>query len=88
MQYEWQGIGLEITFDGGKSVFLQGDEGSTMHDELEACETGEQADALMSEYLVLLEADDCWQAEIDKILRSWGIDREPDEIDEADGNTK
>ena len=71
MQYNWQGIGLEITFDGGKSVFLQGEEGSTLHDELEACETGEQADALMSEYSVLLEAADCWEAEPEDNLYPW-----------------
>jgi len=76
MQYDWQGIGLEITFDGGKSVFLQGEEGSTMHDQLEACETGEQADALMSEYSVLLEADDCWEAEPEDNLYPWEVEDE------------
>ena len=55
--YEWQGIGLKIVFPSGEDVFVQGEEGSALHDQLEACETDEQVEAILSEYSVLLEGN-------------------------------
>jgi hypothetical protein len=54
--YEWVGIGLLITdFETGRDVFLQGEEGSDLHDDLEDCETEELVQAILSEYSVLFE---------------------------------
>ena len=55
--YEWQGIGLKIVFPCGGDVFIQGEEGSELHDQLEACENDEQVEAILSEYSVLLEGN-------------------------------
>jgi len=55
-EYDWVGIGLLITdIATGKDVFIHGEEGSAIHDELEGCETEEQVQFLLSEYSVLFE---------------------------------
>ena len=53
--YEWLGYGLTITAPCGKDIFLQGDEASQLHDELEACETDEQLQDMLGEYDVLFD---------------------------------
>ena len=47
--YDWLGHGLEISTPTG-SLFLQGDEASALYDELEACSTAEQVEAILCEY--------------------------------------
>lgn len=47
--YEWQKFGLLITTPLG-TCWLQGDEAGNLYDELEACETDEQVQLLLSEY--------------------------------------
>jgi hypothetical protein len=55
-EYEWVKNGLLITdIATGQDVFLQGEEGSDLHNKLEDCETEEQVQFLLSEYSVLFE---------------------------------
>ena len=55
-EYEWVGIGLLITdIATGQDVFIQGEDGSELHDELWGCETDEQVQVILSEYSVLFE---------------------------------
>jgi len=57
-EYEWVGIGLLITdIATGQDVFIQGEDGSELHDELEDCETDEQVQFILSEYSVLFEIE-------------------------------
>ena len=54
--YEWVGIGLLITdFETGRDVFIQGEEGSDLHDDLEDLETEELVQLLLSDYSVLFD---------------------------------
>lgn len=53
--YEWLGYGLVIYSPDGKEIFLQGDEASQLHDELEACSSSDEFQNRLSEYSVLLE---------------------------------
>ena len=53
--YEWLGYGLVISSPDGKEIFLQGEEASQLHDELEACESDDVLQNALSEYSVLLE---------------------------------
>ena len=53
--YNWQGYGLTLQFPNGKDAFLQGEEASELHDQLESCETKEQVEMIISEYEVLVE---------------------------------
>ena len=55
--YDWLGYGLLLKFDNG-TVFMQGDEASELHDQLEACGTGEEIDLLLSEYADLAEEEE------------------------------
>ena len=50
MDYEYDGIGLTITFDNGTTAYLQGEDGATVYDALEACETDEQVEMILSDY--------------------------------------
>jgi hypothetical protein len=59
--YEWLGYGLEITGPEG-SCFMQGDEASQLHDELEAIEDDETLQIVLGEYSVVMEGDDDDQA--------------------------
>ena len=52
--YEWLGYGLVLKLGGGE-VFLQGEEASELHDQLEACGTEAELEALLGEYEVLCE---------------------------------
>jgi len=54
--YDWLGYGLLLTFDHG-TVFMQGDEASELHDQLEACESQEQIDLLIGDYAELVEEE-------------------------------
>lgn len=54
MDYDWLGYGLLLKFAHG-TVFLQGDEASELHDQLEACTTDEQLGLLMGDYAELAE---------------------------------
>lgn len=54
--YEWLGYGLEITGPEG-SVFLQGDEADTLHDELEAIEDDEVLQSVLSQYSTVMGDD-------------------------------
>lgn len=56
MDYDWLGYGLLLKFDNG-TVFLQGDEASELHDQLEACTTEEQLELVMGEYAELAEEE-------------------------------
>jgi hypothetical protein len=56
MDYDWLGYGLRITWDGG-DLFMQGEEASELHDQLEACETQEEVDLILSEYADVIEED-------------------------------
>ena len=56
-EYEWLGYGLEITGPEG-SCFLQGDEASELHDQLEAITDDETLQAVLSEYSVVMGDDD------------------------------
>lgn len=60
--YEWLGYGIRLTFNGGPSAFLQGDEANALHDALEGCQTENEVEAMISEYSVLIEEDD-WEEE-------------------------
>ena len=54
--YEWVGIGLLNTdFETGRDVFIQGEEGSDLHDDLEDLETEELVQLLLSDYSVLFD---------------------------------
>lgn len=53
--YDWLGYGLTITSPCGKEFFLQGDEASELYDQLEACTTDKQTQAILSQYEVLCE---------------------------------
>lgn len=53
--YDWLGYGLLLIAPCGQTVFLQGEEASQLHDELEACESAEVLQYALSEYSVLLE---------------------------------
>jgi hypothetical protein len=57
MDYDWLGHGLLLKFDHG-TVFLQGDEASELHDQLEACEDEEQIGLILGDYSDLVESDD------------------------------
>jgi hypothetical protein len=50
MNYDYDGIGLTITFDDGRTAYLQGDEGGDLFDVLEACKTDEQVEMILSDY--------------------------------------
>ena len=54
-EYDWLGYGLTITAPCGKDFFLQGEEASALHDELEACSTDQEVQDILSQYDVLLE---------------------------------
>ena len=54
--YEWLGYGLEISGPEG-SCFLQGDEASQLHDELEAIEDDETLQLVLSEYVAVMGDD-------------------------------
>ena len=56
MDYDWLGYGLLLKFDHG-TVFLQGDEASELHDQLEACEDEEQIGLILGDYSDLVEED-------------------------------
>lgn len=47
--YEWLGYGLEITTPAG-TCFLQGEEADELHDRLEAIESAEVLEAVLSDY--------------------------------------
>lgn len=47
--YEWDGIGLTITTPAG-TVYVQGEEGSEIHDQLEELDTDEQVADFLAEY--------------------------------------
>ena len=53
--YSEDRYGLTLHFPNGKTTFLQGDDASELQDQLEACETQEQIDMIISEYEVLVE---------------------------------
>jgi hypothetical protein len=53
--YDWLGYGLLLKFGGNRTVFMQGDEASDLHDELEKCENSEELELLMSDYEELAE---------------------------------
>lgn len=61
--YEWLGYGIKLTFNGGPSAFLQGDEANALHDALEGCQTEDEVEAMISEYSVLIEEGDGWDEE-------------------------
>lgn len=44
-----------IRWNDGAEVFMQGEEASTFDDEIEACETAEQVDALLDNYRHIAE---------------------------------
>lgn len=56
MDYDWLGYGLLLKFDHG-TVFLQGDEASELHDQLEACDSQEKIDLLLDQYSELAEEE-------------------------------
>lgn len=47
--------GCEIIFACGKTTFLQGDDASSLMDEIEKCETELQIHNILDEYSVLIE---------------------------------
>jgi hypothetical protein len=47
--YEWDGSGLTITTPAG-TAYVQGEDGSRLHDELEALETDEQVEIVLAGY--------------------------------------
>jgi hypothetical protein len=53
--YDWQGIGVLLTdCESGRTIFVQGEDGSNLYDELEACdEIG--FELIMSEYFACIE---------------------------------
>lgn len=53
--YEWLGYGMTVTAPCGKDFFMQGEEASELYDQLEACSTDEEVQAILSQYDVLLE---------------------------------
>jgi hypothetical protein len=53
LDYEWLGYGLLIS-DGERELFLQGEEASKLHDELEQLQ-GEDLERELSDYLDVLE---------------------------------
>ena len=48
--YEWQGCGLLLIFPRNATLFIQGEDGAELHDQLEACETDEEVQVLLEEY--------------------------------------
>ena len=54
--YEWLGYGLEIETPNG-SIFLQGEEASELHDQLEACQTDEEIELILCDYGDAIESD-------------------------------
>lgn len=63
--YEWLGYGLLITDGAGGECFLQGDEASQLHDELEAIEDDETLQIVLSEYSVVMDDDAAHEIEND-----------------------
>lgn len=57
MDYDWLGYGLLLKFDNG-TVFLQGDDASALHDQLEACSTAEEMELIMGDYAEFAEQED------------------------------
>lgn len=49
LDYDWLGYGLLLKFPHG-TVFLQGDDASSLYDELEACESQEDVEMLAGGY--------------------------------------
>jgi hypothetical protein len=47
--YDFDGIGLTITTPSG-TVYLQGEEGAEVYDQLEALQTDEELENFLSEY--------------------------------------
>ena len=63
--YDWKGYGLILTDKAsGRDVFLQGDEGSELHDQLEAATQNWQVNRIIEPYFEGLA-----QGELDKIQR-------------------
>jgi hypothetical protein len=56
MDYDWLGYGLLLKFGNG-TVFLQGEEASELHDQLEACGTSEELELVMGDYAELAEEE-------------------------------
>jgi hypothetical protein len=56
MDYDWLGYGLLLKFDNG-TVFLQGEEASELHDQLEACGTSEELELVMGDYAEFAEEE-------------------------------
>ncbi len=48
--WEYQGFGGTITAPDGRTCWLQGEEAVALEDQIEACETSEQIEAILSEY--------------------------------------
>lgn len=54
--WDWCGsYGVVSGFAGGGDVCLQGEEGAALDDQIEACETDEQIQELLSQYSLLVD---------------------------------
>ena len=48
--YDYLGYGLLLSFGGGKTVFLQGEEAAELYDALESCELVTDIVTMMADY--------------------------------------
>ena len=56
--YDYLGYGLRLSFGGGKTVFLQGEEAADLYDQLESCEDAAQIVEMMAVYEEFAEIDE------------------------------
>jgi hypothetical protein len=48
--YEWQGVGILLRFPKGATLFVQGEEGNELDDELNDAETDEDVERIIRQY--------------------------------------
>ena len=56
--YHYLGYGLLLSFGGGKTVFLQGEEAEDLYDQLESCEDVTQIIEMIAAYEEYAETDE------------------------------
>ncbi len=56
--YEWDGMGVILYDDSGRSCYIQGEEGSDLFDKIDQIEDDEMIQSLLSEYDHVMEKED------------------------------
>lgn len=50
IEWDWDGLGLTLTRPDGSTLYLQGEEGAKVFDELEAAETDDAEQTILAVY--------------------------------------